>query len=242
MYDSDFYERQSMRILITSGGTKVAVDPIRHIGNKSTGRFGAALAKQALMAGAEVIYLGAKNGKSPFTMQIDCMQGNDLNEIKALYEFAQASRDNYHEYHYQYFFEYADMLKQLIKKYKPDIVILAAAVSDYLVSSYSNEKIRSSNDLTLSFEKAPKIINQIKQWSPEIFLVGFKLLIDANDEELVAAAMKTMQQSDADIVIGNNLAALERGAHEVIIVEKSGEFKKIKEELALHIIKRVLKR
>lgn len=233
-----------MRILITSGGTKVAIDPVRSISNKSTGRFGAALAKEALSAGAEVFYLTSKEGKTPFSLQLDCVNANDeikdLNEIKQLYEFNKKFGKNYQEYRYQYFVEYADTLKNLIEKFTPDVVIVAAAVSDYLVSSYSNEKIRSNDELTIPLEKAPKIINQIKQWSPNVFLVGFKLLIDAKDEELVNAAMKTMHQSHADIVVGNNLASLERGEHEILIIEKNGEFKKIKQQLAEHIIKRVL--
>jgi len=186
-----------MRILITSGGTKVAIDPVRNIGNKSTGRFGAALAKEALNAGAEVIYLTSQDGKSPFSLQIDCVKHNnidqDLSEVAKLYEFTHKFGKNYHEYRYQYFVEYAEMLNHLILKFKPDIVILAAAVSDYLVSSYSSEKIRSHHELNIQLEKAPKMINQIKQWAPNVFLVGFKLLIDANDIDLVDAAMKTMK-------------------------------------------------
>lgn len=235
-----------MRILITSGGTKVAIDPIRHIGNKSTGRFGAALAKEALTTGADVIYLTSLDGKSPFSMQVDWVkedhQDEMLKKVMELYEFAHQFRNNYHEYRFQYFTEYADLLKDLIQRYKPDIVIVAAAVSDYLVSAYSNEKIRSSDELKIPLEKAPKVINQIKQWSPHVFLVGFKLLIDASDEELVSRALKTMNQSHADIVIANNLTSLERGEHEVLIVEKSGEFKKVKQKLAEHIIQRVLQR
>ncbi len=233
-----------MRILITSGGTKVAIDPVRSISNKSTGRFGAALAKEALSAGAEVIYLISQDGRSPFSLRMDCVnnEDEDLNQVKKLYAFHQKFGKNYHEYRYQYFSEYAEMLKNLIQKYTPDIVIVAAAVSDYLVSSYSNEKIRSNNELIIQLEKAPKIINQIKQWLPNVFLVGFKLLIDANDKELIDAAMKTMNQSHADIVIANNLASLERGAHELLLVEKTGEFQKIKDQLAEHVIKRVLQR
>jgi len=235
-----------MRILITSGGTKVAIDPVRSITNKSTGRFGAALAKAALSAGAEVIYLTSKDGKTPFSLQMDCVNANhqdkDLEEVKKLYEFNRKFGKNYSEYRFQYFTEYAEMLKNLIEKLTPDIVIVAAAVSDYLVSSYSSDKIRSNIELNIPLEKAPKIINQIKQWSPNVFLVGFKLLIDASDVELVNAAMKTMRQSHADIVVGNNLASLERGEHEILIVEKTGEFKKLKQQLAEHIIQRVLQR
>lgn len=235
-----------MRILITSGGTKVAIDPVRNISNSSTGRFGAALAKEALSVGSEVIYLTSQQGQSPFAIQIDSLQGNKLDDdiatVKKLYEFSDQFREKYDEYRYHDFTDYAEMLKNLIQKYKPEIVILSAAVSDYLVSQYSRKKVRSSENLTIKLEQAPKIINQIKQWSPDIFLVGFKLLIDASDAELVKAAMKTMHQSNADIIVANNLASLERGEHEVLLVENTGEFKKIKQNLANDIIKRVLQR
>ena len=232
-----------MRILITSGGTKVAIDPVRHIGNKSTGRFGAALAEQALCANNEVIYLTSEDGKSPFFLQIDGLnQDADMTKAKNFYEFTQVHRKNYHEYRYQYFSDYAENLEKLILKFKPDVVMLAAAVSDYLVKDYSNEKIRSNTELTIALEKAPKIINHIKRWSPDVFLVGFKLLIDASDDELVSAARKTMDQSQADLVIANNLSSIEKGAHEVLLVEKNGEYTRVKQQLAEQVMKRILQR
>lgn len=235
-----------MRILITSGGTKVPIDPVRNIANNSTGRFGAALAKEALIAGSEVVYLTSQEGRSAFSTQIDCLESHaleeDLSRIKQLYEFAKQYRSKYHEHRYHNYAEYAEKLKQLIQTFKPDIVILAAAVSDYLVSHYTNEKIRSSENLTITLQHAPKVINKIKEWSPNTFLVGFKLLIDASDAELVEAAQKTMNNSHANIVVANNLSSVMRGQHEILIVEKSGEFKKIKNDLATKLIQRVMQR
>lgn len=235
-----------MKILITSGGTKVPIDPVRSISNMSTGRFGAAIAKEALCAHCEVIYLTSIEGLSPFTYKVDTLAikniDDEINKLKKLEEFKNKYHSNYHEYRYKTFNDYAKQLKNLIEKYKPDVVVLAAAVSDYLVSHYSNKKIKSNEELTIPLGKAPKIINQIKNWLPQVFLVGFKLLIDATDEELVATSLQAMQKNNADIIIANNLVSIQEGRHEILIVEKNGDYKKMNTCLAEQIIKRILLR
>jgi len=63
-----------MKILITSGGTKVKIDDVRHIGNMSTGKFGTEIARECLLAGHDVTLLRAKNSKSLVNKEIDFNQ------------------------------------------------------------------------------------------------------------------------------------------------------------------------
>lgn len=235
-----------MRILITSGGTTVPIDPVRHISNMSTGRFGSQIARQALLAKNEVTYLVSSQGKSPFAYQADFYESPDLehhlDHIQELGAFSYQYRAHYHEYRYHHFNEYAHLLKKLCEKEKPDIIILAAAVSDYLVSNYSDEKIRSKENLTLHFETAPKLIHSVKEWSPTSFVVGFKLLVNVSDEELVNAAMKSLMEHKLDLVVANDLASIKSGNHEIMIVERDSSSKKYTDNLAQHVIKRVLKK
>lgn len=233
-----------MRVLITSGGTIVPIDPVRYIGNTSSGRFGAKLARCALQANAEVIYLTSAHAASPFSSHVNFYHNDkdQLEHIKQLKQFCDQYRQQYHEYRYHSFNDYASQLQSLIENQQPDIIILAAAVSDYLVANYTEEKIRSSDHLSLQLKTAPKVINAVKQWSDQAFVVGFKLLVNADDADLVAAANKSMAQHHLDLVVANDLASIRRGTHEVIIVEKNGAFQKYTEDAASHVIARALQR
>lgn len=233
-----------MQILITSGGTKVPIDPVRNITNMSSGKFGSELATSALQAGLDVIYLVSSEGKTPFSTDIDFCSNPDLKTItkslSTLHDFYATYHHHYQEHRYHHFDEYAEKLKSLIITQKPDIVILAAAVSDYLVHNYSNNKVRSSESFSIQLVHAPKLIRSIKEWRPDVFLVGFKLLVNANDSELLKAAMQSIEQNKCDLVVANDLSSIRRGAHEVLVVEGNGTYKKYTDNLAGEIIKRAL--
>jgi phosphopantothenate---cysteine ligase (CTP) len=233
-----------MRILITSGGTKVPIDPIRSITNRSTGQLGSKIAKAALIKNAEVIYVTSLEGQSPFCETFDCysfsQEEQSFLKLKKLYEFCNQYRHHYSEYRYNHYDAYSVLLKKLIEDKKPDVVILAAAVSDYLMSHYSKEKIRSGEDLHLQLKTAPKLIQFVKKWLPNTFLVGFKLLIDASDSELLNAALESMALNQCDLIAANNLSSLEKNAHEILLIERDGTYQKIRTHLAESIIERVM--
>ncbi len=233
-----------MRMLITSGGTTIPIDPVRNITNSSTGRFGAQLAESALMEGKAVTYLTSSNGRSPFSCNIDFYENNNfdiaLSKLKQIHSLAEKYRHHYIEYRYKNFAEYAELLNSIVKQMQPDVVILNAAVSDYLVSNYSQKKIRSNEDLTIYLKTAPKLIHYIKEWSARSFVVGFKLLVDDDDEKLIAAAKDNMAKHNLDLVVANNLSSLKRGAHEVIVIDRNGASQKYTENLASTIIRLIL--
>jgi phosphopantothenate--cysteine ligase len=235
-----------MKILITSGGTLVPIDPVRNIRNSSTGHFGSMIATAALESGAEVIYLAAGDSQSPFSLTIDYHLNptleNHLARLKQVDQFGKQFHSHYHEYRYHSFSDYQALLKELTIAQQPHIVILAAAVSDYTVSDYANEKIRSNEQLTLQLIPAPKLIHSIKKWLPETFLVGFKLLVDASEAELCQAAMKSIHENDADLIVANDLTSIRQGKHEILLVEKTGAFQKHTENLATAVIERSLQR
>ncbi len=88
--------------------------------------------------------------------------------------------------------------------HKFDAVVLAAAVSDYGVMNESNEKIRSKDNLTIQLYPLPKIINRIKRYQPETFLVGFKMFVGASSVKLYEQARKSIKENNCDLVIANN--------------------------------------
>lgn len=223
-------------ILITSGGTTVPLDPVRNIGNNSTGHFGATLAIAALQAGMRVNYLAAQQAQSPFATCVNFYAESDaataFTSLQAQHEFFLKYRAQYAEQRFVTYADYASKLQQLILQQKPDIVILAAAVSDYVVANPSAEKIQSSEALNIQLQPAAKIIQQVKQWLPETFLVGCKLLVNASDEALLAAAYHSIAKNNLDLCIANDLQSVKRHAHEIILVRKDKSSQKITTKLA----------
>lgn len=235
-----------MRILITSGGTTVPIDPVRSIRNVSTGSFGTALAAAALKAGMDVTYLAARNAKSPFSETIDFYQSDNwqanVDGLEKLYQFSETYRTNYIEHRYHGFAEYAELLQKLIQTEQPTVIMLAAAVSDYLVANYSDDKIRSGSSLPIELKAAPKVIHSVRQWSKNSFVVGFKLLVNVTDEELVQAALSIIKQHQLDLVVANTLSSIKRNAHEVLLVEPNGHYKKVSQNIADTVIMDIVKR
>lgn len=218
-----------MKVLVTSGGTKVPIDRVRDITNMSKGTFGSRIAHQALVNGDHVDYLISQDGKSPFSMAVNYGTDNSLGLMlknsQALYElhmFVGKHLGRYHEHRYRNFENYATSLQAVLEDSKPDITILAAAVSDYGVRNYTDGKIRSGSSKTIELVDYPKLIHQVKNWCPTTFLVGFKLLVGATQDELIAAAMKSIEDNRCDMVVANDYESLKAGAHELILVGKDG--------------------
>ena len=167
---------KNKNILITCGPTWVPIDDVRVISNHSTGEMGFTIAEKLIAAGANVTLL-----LGPVTYAVE------NNKVKRL--------------NFKYFDELYLLLKKELKK-KFDIVIHAAAVSDYKLKKKFNKKIDSqSRTLQLQLIKTPKLIDLIKRWSPGTFLVGFKL--ESTGKKLIEAASSLFNKARCDLVIAN---------------------------------------
>jgi len=167
------------KVLITAGPTIEKIDPIRIITNHSTGKTGVLLASELVSAGAKVtLVYGPGITEPPKGAKIVHVQTvtDMFNEIK----------------------------KQMKKKF--DIVILAAAASDYIPKNQYSKKIKSTrNSLTVELKKAPKIIDHIKKLQKDVFLIGFKAETDISKKELVVRAKQKLRDSKADMIIANDI-------------------------------------
>lgn len=210
-----------MRILITSGGTIVKIDDVRYIGNFSTGSFPAKLATSALSRGHEVCYLHAINAKLPIGLQ---------GKLKLV--------------SYETYDDYVRELKNLLEKNKFDVVLLGAAVSDYGVRQQPGKISSFKPSLILHLFRLPKVIKSIKKYSKfPFFQVGFKLLSDVSDEQLIDVAYKAGLENHSDLVIANDLSKIRAGRGEVILVTPEKGAIKLKEPgLADKIIQFIEKR
>jgi len=238
-----------MRVLITSGGTKVPIDRVRNITNMSNGTFGTKIARAFFDVAGDRIeklaFLAAKGSRTPFSCTLDIAQAKDRGFERVLREHDMERGwvlHNWERYHKQYmevryesFDAYRDTFLSLCKFQKWDIIVVAAAVSDYLVSNYVNGKVRSGTTNQIDLTDAPKIIPQVKALCPEAKLIGFKLLVDSTEEELVTAAQKVLESADCDFVVANDLRDIEAHDHQIILVDRNGhvKFKQPKDDTEL---------
>ena len=167
------------KVLMTAGPTIEKIDPIRIITNHSTGKTGVLLASELVSAGAKVtLVYGPGITEPPKGAKIIPVQTvtDMFNEVK----------------------------KQMNKKF--DIVILAAAASDYIPKYKYSKKIKSTrNSLTIELKKAPKIIDHIKKLQKDVFLIGFKAETDISKKELVIRAKQKLRDSKANMIIANDI-------------------------------------
>lgn len=208
------------RILITAGPTYEAIDPVRFIGNYSSGKMGFALASAALELGAEVILISG-----PTALEIKNTKLNQINVESA-----------------------AQMMEAVIDHYADaSIAISAAAVSDYTPKHKASQKIKKENsDANLSLEliKTKDILGYMGENKKNQILIGFAL--ETENEEVNAKFKMTMKNVDAIILnaLHQENEVFNSDKNEITIFHKDGRqinFKKqSKLSLAYEILKQIL--
>lgn len=182
---------EGRRVLVTAGATREYIDPIRYITNASSGRMGVAIAEEADFRGADVTLIRTRGSVPSFVE-------NQI-EVETVEEMLAA-------------------IESKLKARRYDVVVLAAAVSDFRVKEKAQRKIKSGKSLTLELEPTPKIIDRVKELQPDVFLVGFKAETARGEEELVSAARKQIERAGSDLVVANTLNAFGSEENEVVLV------------------------
>lgn len=213
-----------MKILLTSGGTQVPIDEVRYIHNMSTGRFGSDLAEEFLLNGHSVNQLYAKSSITPFTVNVNLLTENDPSivysqlskKIMLMQSVVKNNESGYISVPYKTYDDYVERLEVEIDVFKPDVIVLSAAVSDYGVEP-SDGKMSSDGDLTLTMKPLGKVIDKVREWAPDAYIVGFKLLVGSTPAELKNAAHKQLSRAKVDMVVGNDLREIRDGNHKLTI-------------------------
>jgi phosphopantothenate---cysteine ligase (CTP) len=214
-----------MNVLVTSGGTVAPIDDVRQITNASTGRFGAMIAEEALRRGANVWYLSPPAALKPFhrLAHFDLDSDDPAAEVRRLAHlrldwadvgdrcFLVPLREPTVE-------NYALLLEAVLKVNKIDVVFLAMAASDYAPEPTRGKLSSDEETLTLRCLKLPKVIRSVRDWSPEAYLVGFKLLSNAPEPELIRQAREACIANRADLTVANDLSTVKAGRHAIHLV------------------------
>ncbi|VAX35774.1 Phosphopantothenoylcysteine decarboxylase / Phosphopantothenoylcysteine synthetase [hydrothermal vent metagenome] len=170
---------KNKKILITCGPTWIPIDDMRVISNKSTGSLGQMMAQDLVKSGAKVTLL-----QGPVTNGV---VGNAI-QIRP----------------FLFYDELLSLLKTELKK-KYDIIIHAAAVSDYKVKNPSKTKLSSHmNKLTLELIPTQKIIPLIKKFNPNVFLIGFKLESQMTKTLALEKTKDLFKKAKCDLVVANS--------------------------------------
>ena len=226
--------------LITSGGTKVPIDEVRHVGNMSSGKFGAEIAQEALRDGHRVTFLCAKGSVRPdrVTLNIgDPDMPRDIGKVLWDTSYIAACRDRLAVVEYHDFADYAEKLQHILRQTKPAVTVLTAAVSDYGMPPTGGKISSDKDEITFTMTRLPKLISQIKIWCPSTYLVGFKLLVDATPEKMADAAAKQIATARSDLVVANDLREIKQGKHVLYLFRPNGKNVDVRVNLARNLIR-----
>ena len=166
---------RGLTILVTAAGTREAIDPVRFIGNRSSGKMGYAVAEAAAERGARVILVSGPSVLKP----------------PASVEFIGVESTQ-------------QMLDAVLKVYDHvDVVIKAAAVADYKSRKVENQKIKKSGDegLNLVLDKNPDILQILGQRKKQQILVGFA----AETQNLLDNAQEKIKKKNLDMIVANDV-------------------------------------
>lgn len=200
-------------VLITAGPTYEAIDPVRFIGNHSSGKMGFSLAEEAVRRGAKVILISGPTSQKTSNKNIEIHRITSAKEM------------------YDEVFKYYE---------KVDIAIASAAVADYAPKIVAKEKIKKSEEeFTIELVKNPDILKTMGEKKTHQFLVGFALETQNEEEN----AKNKLQKKNLDMIVLNSLrdegAGFQKDTNKVKILTHSEqkEFSlKSKDEVAKDIL------
>lgn len=184
------------RILITAGATREAIDPVRFISNRSSGKMGFALAEAALSRGAEVtVVAGITTAEPPAQVRL-------LKTISA-----------------------EEMREAVMKEIQAATVFIgAAAVADYRPAEISSEKIKKSEaELTIKLERTADILTEVSDGRRDgLIIVGFA----AESRDVVSNAREKLERKNLDLIVANDItssgAGFDAETNVVMLIARNG--------------------
>ncbi len=189
--------RRKLRILITAGGTREYIDPVRFISNASSGKIGYELARAAVSAGHKVTLITGPSGlKAPTDVRVV--------EVETTAEMFTAVRKHFG---------------------KCDCLVMAAAVADYTPVRRARTKLKKSSDsITLKLRPTPDILKWAGGHKrPNQFVVGFAL----EDKNLCKNAEGKLREKNLDMIVANKPTAIGSDSCEVFVKKLGSNWRRI---------------
>lgn len=209
------------KLVVTAGGTREALDPVRFLSNRSSGKQGYAIAQAALDAGAQVVLISA-------AQHLPLPIGARLIAVDSAAAMRAALLENLHN---------------------ATALVMAAAVADYKPANVSRQKLKKkAGDLSLPLARTDDILLSVKQWRAKTGSPKFVLGFAAESENLRENAADKLQKKGLDLIFANDISAADAGfqadSNRVLALDKRGGSHKIelssKADIGVYIIKRII--
>ena len=205
---------KGLKILVTAAGTREPIDPVRFVGNRSSGKMGYAVAQAASERGADVVLVSGPSSLTP-PANVEVINVETTRE----------------------------MMNAVLAKYaEMDIVIKAAAVADYCPHEVAEQKIKKATDdaLTIVLDKNPDILKKLGELKTRQFLVGFA----AETQNLLANATEKIKKKNLDMIVANDVTIAGAGFNYDTNVVKflfpNGEVKSLEKMSKLEVAQALL--
>lgn len=208
-----------VNILVTAAGTREPIDPVRYIGNRSSGKMGYAIAEAARDLGANVTLISGPSALTP-------LAGVNFFKVESARDMRRLVLENFPE---------------------SQIVIKAAAVADYRVKNVADHKIKKNDEeLTLVLEKNPDILKELGQKKQKgQVLVGFA----AETQNLIQYAQSKLEKKNLDMIVANDVSKPQAGfnvdTNLIKLLKRDGSIEELplmsKKDLAYIILNHVMK-
>lgn len=205
------------RVLVTAGPTREPIDPVRFIGNRSSGKMGFAIANAAALRGAVVTLISGP-------VQLGTPRNVERVDVSTAEEMERAV---------------------LERSASADIIIMAAAVADFTPVQFADKKLRREEEgsFTVDLRGTTDILGTLGEKKGQKILVGFALEME---NEVQNAALK-LKRKNLDLIVANNPtvegAGFDAETNVVSIVDRKGEVQQLqrmpKFDVAMHILDRV---
>ncbi len=190
------HDLQGKRVLVTAGPTQEALDPVRYLTNRSTGKMGYAIAKMAMLRGAEVTLIsGPSSLQPPSFVELVCIRSADQ-----MFQEVTARAGN------------------------ADFIFMAAAVADYTPTCYCDEKIKKKDGaLSIPLSRTRDILDHLGRHRRDgQILCGFSM----ETENLLENSREKLLQKNADMICANNLKVAGAGfgvdTNVITVITKEG--------------------
>ena len=211
---------EGKKVLITAGPSREAIDSIRYLSNKSSGRMGIELAKEASARGADVLLVAG-----------ECM-------VKI--------PDYINTIHVESAEDFTKTIKDELSYSNYDMFISAAAVSDYKPVDFIEGKISSDSveKLNVTMHLTPKILNVARRKDYKLFIIAFKAEINVSRTELIDRAYNRLLKSEADLIVANDVGREDIGFNskdnEVYIINKEKHITHIEKHTKRYVASKII--
>ena len=211
---------EGKKVLITAGPSREAIDSIRYLSNKSSGRMGVELAKEASARGADVLLVAG-----------ECM-------VKI--------PDYINTIHVESADDFTKTIKDELSYSNYDIFISAAAVSDYKPVDFIEGKISSDSveKLNVTMHLTPKILKVARRKDYKLFVIAFKAEMNVSRTELIDRAYNRLLKSEADLIVANDVGREDIGFNskdnEVYIINKEKHITHIEKHTKRYVASKII--